>query len=263
MKLQDRKSQRTSLAYKPWTTLLAVTLVMASGGFIRGSVAYAASQNPQPDQRSARPHGTARPEFTGSDGSQTGIASFQGNFTTIQAPPGQALALYRLANCSLTLAEGTYYIDSGAYTQTLSTPNYERVLHEEAQLTTTPDVFASGCIMQPNAGTDSAPGVFVGTTTTGVNVFAAIGLTGSGSNGLYVLAGTTTFKLNSFALATANVLTPGDLNGDGNRDLVITSNGIDNKGGLRLRSAGQRGRNIPDRYHLSDCRRLNRRRRYR
>jgi hypothetical protein len=217
------KPMKCSLANRFWVSLLALALVLvlASAGFIPSSVA----------QKSARPHRAARPRFTGDGGAQTGTASFEGNFTTIQAPPGQALALYRLADCSLTLAEGTYYIDSGAYTQTLSTPNYERVLHSEAQLTTTPDVFASGCIMQPNTGTDSAPGVFVGTTTTGVNVFAAIGLTGSGSNGLYVLAGTTTFKLTSFALATASVLTPGDLNGDGNRDLVITTNGIDNKGG--------------------------------
>jgi hypothetical protein len=231
MQLLVRKPQKSFLAKKSWISLLAVTLVLASSGFIHGPVAYAGSQSQQPSQGSPRPLGAARPKFTGDGGSQTGTASFQGNFTTIQAPPGQALALYRLANCSLTLAEGTYYIDSGTYTQTLSTPNYERVLHSEAQLTTTPDVFASGCIMQPNTGTDSAPGVFVGTTTTGVNVFAAIGLTGSGSNGLYVLAGTTTFKFSSFALATANVLTPGDLNGDGNRDLVITTNGIDNKGG--------------------------------
>jgi hypothetical protein len=229
MQLPVRKLQKTFLAHKPWVSLLAVPLALAPGGFNYGSVAYAATQSQQPGQRMTHPHRAARPGFTGDDGAQTGTASFAGNFTTIQAPPGQALALYRLANCSLTLAEGTYYIDSGTYTQTLSTPNYERVLHSEAQLTTTPDVFASGCIMQPNTGTDSAPGVFVGTTTTGVNVFAAIGLTGSGSNGLYILAGT--FKFSSFALATANVLTPGDLNGDGNRDLVITTNGIDNKGG--------------------------------
>ncbi len=230
MPLPIEKPQNSSLANKPTVLLSVVTLALVAGAFLQSPVAYA-GQNQQPGQRSARPHGAVRPGFMGSDGSQTGVASFQGNFTTIQAPPGQALALYRLANCSLTLAEGTYYIDSGAYTQTLSTPNYERVLHQEAQLTTTPDVFPSSCIMQPNTGTDSAPGVFVGTTTTGVNVFAAIGLTASGSNGLWVLAGTSTFKLNSFALATANVLTPGDLNGDGNRDLVITTNGIDNKGG--------------------------------
>jgi hypothetical protein len=51
--------------------------------------------------------------LTGSNGSQTGIASFQGNFTTIAAPSGQAIALYRVAGCSLTLATGSYSIGAG------------------------------------------------------------------------------------------------------------------------------------------------------
>ncbi len=63
----------------------------------------------------------------------------------------------------------------------------------------------------------------MGNTTTGVAVFAAIGQTNLSSNGLWILAGTTSLTFNDFALASASALTTGDLNGDGNGDLVITN----------------------------------------
>jgi hypothetical protein len=160
---------------------------------------------------------------TGTDGSQTGIASFQGNFTTITTPSG-ALSLFREPNCSLTLATGTYSINpSFMYTQTELIPNYERILHTEAQLTTTPDVFASGCAMQPTAGFGSQLGIFVGTTTTGVNVFAGIGLVYPAFvEGVYLLTGKSTFDLSSFQYSSVGNLTAADLNKDGNGDLVIS-----------------------------------------
>jgi Bacterial Ig-like domain (group 3)/FG-GAP-like repeat len=198
---------------------------------MRSPVVHAAGQSQESGRKLVRLHRPARPEFTGSDGSQTGTASFQGNFTTVEAQPGQALALYREPDCSLTLATGTYNIGAGTYMQTGTTPHYERVLHSEAELTTTADVFPSKCAMEPIPGTSSAPGAFVGTTTAGVNVFAAIGVTSSMSNGLYILAGTNTFTFTSFAFASAGVLTAVDLNGDGNGDLVVTNNTLATSGG--------------------------------
>ena len=175
-------------------------------------------------------HHRATPDLTGSDGSQTGIASFQGNFTTIVAPNGQDLALYRWSNCSLTLGIGINE-GGGSYTQTSSTANYERVLHSEAGLTTTADVFPSKCALQPTPGFGSRPVIFVGTTTTGINVFASIALTSAMSNGLYITKGTTTFTVTSNAFAAAGVVTSGDLNGDGNGDLVITNTTLSTSGG--------------------------------
>jgi hypothetical protein len=160
---------------------------------------------------------------SGVDGSQTGIANFFGNFTAISTPTG-ALALGRQPNCSLGLATGTYAINSGglSYTQTDITPHYELLLHSEAQLSTTPDVFANGCITQPPPGFGSQPGVFVGSTTTGIKVFAGLGLIyPSLTNGVYILTGTTSFTLSSFQDSSAGNLTAGDLNKDGNGDLVI------------------------------------------
>jgi hypothetical protein len=162
--------------------------------------------------------------ISGVDGSQTGTADFFGNSTAISAPSG-ALALGRQPNCSFGLATGTYSINSGVltYAQTNITPHYELLLHSEAQLTTTPDVFAKGCTMQPPAGFGSQPGVFVGSTTSGIKVFAGLGLIyPSFTNGIYVLKGTTTFTLSSFQDSPAGNLSAADLNKDGNGDLVIT-----------------------------------------
>jgi len=172
----------------------------------------------------ARPHRSAmRPFVQGTDGTETGTASFFGNATAISTPTG-ALSVFRRPNCSLSLAEGTYTINPFAYTQTELAPNYEQVLHAEAQLKTTPDVFANGCAIQPPAGFGSEPGIFVGTTTTGVNVFAGLGLTPSLVNGVYILSGVSTFSLSSFQFSSAGNLTAADLNKDGNGDLVILDN---------------------------------------
>jgi hypothetical protein len=162
--------------------------------------------------------------ITGADGTQTGTADFLGNFTTITTSSGSALALGRESDCTLTLATGSYTITGSTlnYTQTNLIPDYERVLHTEAQLTTTPDVFSTGCAIEPTTGFGSRPGVFVGMTTSGVYVYAGLGLIyPSLTEGIYLLTGTTSFSLSSFQDSSAGNLTAADLNKDGNGDLVI------------------------------------------
>ena len=169
----------------------------------------------------------ARPAVTGTDGSLTGTAPFFGNFTTITTSSGEALALGRESDCTLTLATGSYTYTASTlqYTETVLTPDYERVLHSEAQLTTTPDVFPSGCAIEPTAGFGSRPGVFVGMTTSGVYVYAGLGLIyPSLVQGIYLMTGTTSFSLSSFQDSSAGNLTAADLNKDGNGDLVILDN---------------------------------------
>jgi hypothetical protein len=178
-------------------------------------------------QKPAQPrHRQAKPMLTGNDGTQTGTADFMGNLTTISVPAG-ALSLFHRPNCSLSLAAGNYVIDPFTYTQTELAANYEQVLHAEAQLTTTPDVFASGCAIQPTPGFGSQPGIFVGRTTTGVNVFAGIGLVAPAFvEGIYLLTGKSTFSLSSFQDSSVGTLTAADLNKDGNGDLVISDNSL-------------------------------------
>lgn len=175
-------------------------------------------------QRALLRHEPLRPQLQGSDGTETGTTSFLGNSTTISTPTG-ALSVFRRPDCSLSLATGTYQIQPFSYTQTELAANYEQVLHTEAQLKTTPDVFANGCTIQPPSGFGSETGIFVGTTTTGVNVFAGLGLTyPSLVEGVYILSGVNTFNLTSFQLSSAGNLTAADLNKDGNGDLVILDN---------------------------------------
>ncbi|MGD0629286.1 MAG: FG-GAP-like repeat-containing protein [Terracidiphilus sp.] len=217
-----RHCQQT-LARKPLSAVFfaMIGLVLASSFLVQLPLLQAQV----PSQKPAQPrHRQGKPMLTGIDGAQTGIASFLGNFTTISTPSG-ALSVFRKPNCSLSLATGNYVLDPFTYTQTELASNYELLLHKEAQLTTTPDVFASGCAIQPSAGFGSQPGIFVGTTTTGVNVFAGIGLVAPAFvEGVYLLTGKSTFSLSSFQYSSVGNLTAADLNKDGNGDLVITEN---------------------------------------
>jgi hypothetical protein len=207
------------VAYAIFSSLAALILV---GGFLASCALLNAqiATRRAPQQR----HRPALPAVNGADGSQTGTASFLGNFTTITTPSGAALALGRESDCTLTLATGNYTITESTlnYTETALIPDYGRVLHSEAQLTTTPDVFASGCAIEPTAGFGSRPGIFVGMTTSGVYVYAGLGLVyPSLAEGIYLLTGTTNFSLSSFQDSTAGNLATADLNKDGNGDLVL------------------------------------------
>ena len=117
----------------------------------------------------------AEPLLTGTDGSQTGLAKLEGNLTAITASSGQALILARELDCTLTLFTGTVsYSSTFAYSSTGLFKNYERVLHTNAGLSTQVDTFPGGCL-SPTTGIGSRRGVYVGQTTSGVQVFAGIG----------------------------------------------------------------------------------------
>jgi hypothetical protein len=208
--------------------------------------------SPAPAQTSPKPkvsHVQLKPMLTGTDGLTTGIANFQGNQTTITAPGNQLVSLAREPNCSLTLAAGTYSQQTGtndALTGSISN-NYELVLHSEAGLTTTPDVFASGCV-PPTTGFGAEQEVFVGTTTSGVNVFVGVAYDPiAGTNGLYVVtstlakgtilptgAFTTNYALNVYGFSSASAVTAADLNKDGNGDLVVTNSVLTTSGSVSV-----------------------------
>ncbi len=191
----------------------------------------------------------AKPMVTGTDGSVTGIANFQGNHTTITASGNQLVSLVREPNCSLTLATGTYSEQTGSSDALSGTvaDNYEQVLHSEAGLTTTPDVFTSGCV-PPTTGFGAEQEVFVGTTTSGVNVFVGVAYDPiAGTNGLYVVSSTlakgtyfptgafsTDYSLTVFGFSTASAVTTADLNKDGNGDLVVTNSVLTTSGSVSV-----------------------------
>jgi hypothetical protein len=172
------------------------------------------AENLQPAPSSAT---IGHPRLTGTDGSQTGTAGFQGNFTSIQEPPEGSFLLVRQADCSLTFLSVPSDTDPGT-----ATPHYEKILHQRASLKTTPNVFAKGCA-ETSTGISARPGIFVGATTTNVLVFAAVAQSG-GNNAVFLYNshnGVTSTIDTSLSAATA--LATADLNGDGNNDLVVVN----------------------------------------
>jgi len=177
----------------------------------------------------------ARPKAS-SSGTQPGTASFLGNFTTIN-DPSQAMMLVRGADCSLALVSGDYSVQSGlTYTGTGINGSYERVLHNEASLTTTPGVFASGCAA-PTAGFESATAAFVGTTANGINVIAIVAYSPiSQGNAIDLVSGTdvSSYSLKSYSVPSAGLINTADLNKDGNGDIVVLNSTLTTTGSISV-----------------------------
>jgi len=155
-------------------------------------------------------------------------APFVGNSTFVTNPNGNLMALQRQSNCSLSLFDGTYTLATSTtgptvqFTQT--TANFEQTLHSEAQLPTTPDVFASGCV-DPTSGFSTRRGAYLGKTAQGEDLAAGSGYNSfQNANLLYSGAvDPASLAVQSFTADTSvavGYITAGDLNGDGIADVV-------------------------------------------
>jgi hypothetical protein len=156
------------------------------------------------------------------------IAPFIGNQTIIRNTSGNFIGLQRLKDCSLSLYEGSYtYMNptgSGQVSQT--TAHFEQVLHGEAGLTTTPNVFTGGCT-QSTFGTGSRRAGYLGAAQGGL-FLAGTGYDGTGDAvyfGVFNPASSATqsgtLASNSDSSEPATVaITIGDLNGDGLADVI-------------------------------------------
>ena len=190
---------------------VAASRLNPPGGVSHPQTSTEGRQTPLPMRRAAVP------SITGADGSQTGTASFLGNFTAISAPPAGFFGLVRLSDCSLDLIT----IDSSNATTASDIPHYEDVLHRLASLTTTPNLFPNGCV-DKDTGISSRPGVYVGLTQQKALVFAGVGQNGNNNVFLYSYNGTLT-ETTETSLSYASALATADLNGDGNGDLVVVN----------------------------------------
>ena len=169
-------------------------------------------------------HGRVQPRLTGSDGSQTGVASFLGNLTTIAEPAQTYFLMLRQPNCSLAQFTATSGL-AGSAAYSSSTTNYEQTLHQLAGLTTKADVFANGC-KEKTLGITSRVGVFAGVTKQGVAVMATAQSNGN-NNAVFVLTANSSLSPINFtpitSLTAATALAAGDFNGDGNGDLLVVN----------------------------------------
>ncbi|MEO6806638.1 MAG: FG-GAP-like repeat-containing protein [Edaphobacter sp.] len=170
-------------------------------------------------------HTNYRPHFTGSDGSQTGTASFLGNLTSITQPTSTYFAMLRMADCSLLLATGTSPLDGTFTLKTTANSNYEQTLHQLAGLKTTPGVFANGC-KEGTTDLSARVAVNAGVTKSNIAVLATAESNGS-SNAVFVLTADVNQSKVSFnaipGTNAATALVTADLDGDGSGDLVAVN----------------------------------------
>ena len=170
--------------------------------------------------------GTAlQPLANSNNPAQPELAPFFGNLSALSVPTGLVGGLQRQADCSLTYFDFSYAPSSTTVTVTPNSqiPHYEKTLHEEALLSTTPDRFLTGCT-DTNQGITSRPFLFLGTGKNGRELVAVPGKYGVVTSGLKS-DGTFTQPATQATSITSVSLLSADLNKDGNADLVsINSN---------------------------------------
>jgi hypothetical protein len=154
-------------------------------------------------------------------------APFFGNLSSVSVPNGQALALQRQSDCSLTLVDFMYTLSPPSLTAMFDSQvgHYEKVIHNNAFLETAPDLFPGGCV-DPTAGISARPFVYLGVASNGQTLMA-----GEFSSGVLLVAEKSDYSLGPVTtLATPQpplALVSADLNKDGEPDLVsVNSDGL-------------------------------------
>ena len=156
------------------------------------------------------------------------FANFVGNTTVIAADASNGFMMARETDCSLTAFNVPFSYDaSNPYTTyTSKTTDYGPMLHSEAGLTTTGGNFNGHC-KDPSIGIGASDLLYAGMSTGGIRMSAVAAYDGTlGYNVLYTFA-----MQENGALMNSTVQTlpssnqpysviAGDLNGDGNPDLV-------------------------------------------
>jgi hypothetical protein len=175
----------------------------------------------------SQPFAQARLLAASNSPAQRVLAPFFGNLSAVAGTSSQLLAMQRQPDCSLTLSNYAFTLTSSTLTLHLNslTPNYEKTIHSNAFLTTTPDQFATGCT-DPSLGISSRPFLFLGNAKNGLMLMAGPGTSGVVTSGP-VVGGIYTQPTTQATDISPITIVTGDLNKDGNPDLVsINTDGI-------------------------------------
>ena len=155
------------------------------------------------------------------------LAPFLGNLGAIPASPGNGVILQRQPDCSLLFSNFAFSISTSAVSTTVDsqTPHYEKIMRDNAFLTTPAGTYPNGCADQ-TLGTTSRIAVFLGAGANGQLIAAALA-----NGGVYAGAMDTNHDFYTpVQLVTdlpAQSIMSGDLNKDGNQDVVsINDDGL-------------------------------------
>jgi hypothetical protein len=155
------------------------------------------------------------------------LAPFLGNLGAVPASPGNGLTLQRQADCSLLFSNFAFSIETSAVSATIDsqTPHYEKIMRDNAFLTTPAGTFPNGCADQ-TAGTTSRIALYLGAGKSGQLIAA-----GLANGGVYAGAMDTENDFYTPAQLVTDLpalsIMSGDLNKDGNQDVIsINDDGL-------------------------------------
>ena len=156
------------------------------------------------------------------------VAPFLGNLSAIAAPSIDSVAMMRGSGCALTQDIFTLILSSSEVSATITsqTPNYEKTIHDNAFLTTTPDQFPAGCV-DSTSGITSGNALNLGLGKNG----QILGATFEDSAAVLTAGmkpdGTFTMPVSNATAQPPFSILSGDLNKDGNQDIVsINTDGL-------------------------------------